>query len=99
MGCQAVLMKGGHLSEGESPDWLFTAEQEQRFTASRIATRHTHGTGCTLSAALAALRPRHHSWAGTIAAAKDYLQQALQQADSLEVGQGIGPVHHFHAWW
>jgi len=99
MGCQAVLMKGGHLSESESPDWLFSAGQEQRFTAPRVATRHTHGTGCTLSAALAALRPRHDDWAGTVASAKDYLQKALQQADTLEVGQGIGPVHHFHAWW
>jgi hydroxymethylpyrimidine/phosphomethylpyrimidine kinase len=99
MGCQAVLMKGGHLSEEESPDWLFTADLEQRFTAPRVATRHTHGTGCTLSAALAALRPRYENWVETVAAAKAYLQQALQQADSLEVGQGIGPVHHFHAWW
>ncbi len=99
MGCRAVLMKGGHLSESESPDWLFTAEGEQRFTAPRVATRHTHGTGCTLSAALAALRPRHADWAATVAAAKDYLQQALKQADTLEVGHGIGPVHHFHAWW
>ncbi|HGY5662883.1 TPA: bifunctional hydroxymethylpyrimidine kinase/phosphomethylpyrimidine kinase, partial [Serratia marcescens] len=50
-------------------------------------------------AALAALRPRHADWAATVAAAKDYLQQALQQAGTLEVGHGIGPVHHFHAWW
>lgn len=99
MGCQAVLIKGGHLSEEESPDWLFTADLEQRFTAPRVVTRHTHGTGCTLSAALAALRPRHESWVETVAAAKAYLQRALQQADSLDVGQGIGPVHHFHAWW
>lgn len=99
MGCRAVLMKGGHLSESESPDWLFSAEGEQRFTAPRVATRHTHGTGCTLSAALAALRPRHADWAATVAAAKDYLQQALQQAGTLEVGHGIGPVHHFHARW
>lgn len=99
MGCQAVLMKGGHLTEEESPDWLFTPEQELRFTAPRIVTRHTHGTGCTLSAALAALRPRHENWGSTVAAAKAYLQAALQQADSLEVGKGIGPVHHFHAWW
>lgn len=99
MGCRAVLMKGGHLSESESPDWLFSDGQEQRFTAPRVATRHTHGTGCTLSAALAALRPRHDDWASTVASAKDYLQKALQQADTLEVGQGIGPVHHFHAWW
>ncbi|PLR36167.1 bifunctional hydroxymethylpyrimidine kinase/phosphomethylpyrimidine kinase [Chimaeribacter arupi] len=99
MGCQAVLMKGGHLSESESPDWLFTRDHEQRFTAPRVATRHTHGTGCTLSAALAALRPRHENWAATVQAAKAYLQRALEQADTLEVGQGIGPVHHFHAWW
>ncbi|GKW28464.1 bifunctional hydroxymethylpyrimidine kinase/phosphomethylpyrimidine kinase [Pectobacterium brasiliense] len=100
MGCQAVLMKGGHLSEAESPDWLFSRQAEpQRFSSPRVKTRHTHGTGCTLSAALAALRPRHDSWAETVKAAKDYLQQALQQADTLEVGRGIGPVHHFHRWW
>lgn len=100
MGCQAVLMKGGHLSEAESPDWLFSRQAEpQRFSSPRVKTRHTHGTGCTLSAALAALRPRHDSWGETVKAAKDYLQQALQQADTLEVGHGIGPVHHFHRWW
>lgn len=99
MGCQAVLMKGGHLSESESPDWLFTRELEQRFSAPRVNTRHTHGTGCTLSAALAALRPRHDNWVATVQAAKTWLQGALEQADSLEVGQGIGPVHHFHQWW
>jgi len=99
MGCGAVLMKGGHLSDEESPDWLFEAGSRERFTAPRVDTRHTHGTGCTLSAALAALRPRHNNWADTVREAKEYLQQALMQADSLEVGHGIGPVHHFHRWW
>lgn len=99
LGCEAVLMKGGHLSDAESPDWLFTREGEQRFTAPRILTKNTHGTGCTLSAALAALRPRHHDWAGTVQEAKTWLSAALAQADTLEVGEGIGPVHHFHAWW
>lgn len=99
LGCPAVLMKGGHLSEAESPDWLFTATGAERFSAPRVATTHTHGTGCTLSAALAALRPRHEDWSSTVAAAKAYLQQALLAADSLEVGEGIGPVHHFHAFW
>ena len=99
LGCEAVLMKGGHLTDGESPDWLFTREGATRFTAPRIATKNTHGTGCTLSAALAALRPRHASWAETVGEAKAWLTNALAQADSLEVGQGIGPVHHFHAWW
>ncbi|XTZ39775.1 bifunctional hydroxymethylpyrimidine kinase/phosphomethylpyrimidine kinase [Salmonella enterica] len=99
MGCEAVLMKGGHLDDAESPDWLFTSHGAQRFTAARVATHNTHGTGCTLSAALAALRPRHADWATTITEAKAWLTAALAQADTLEVGQGIGPVHHFHQWW
>ena len=99
MGCGAVLMKGGHLDDEQSPDWLFTREGEQRFTAQRIMTKNTHGTGCTLSAALAALRPRHTNWTDTVQEAKSWLSSALAQADTLEVGHGIGPVHHFHAWW
>lgn len=98
-GCRAVVMKGGHLHSDSSPDWLITADHEQRFDALRVVTRHTHGTGCTLSAALAALRPRYDDWAQTLQAAKAWLQQALLHADDLEVGQGIGPVHHFHQWW
>ncbi|MBP2835581.1 bifunctional hydroxymethylpyrimidine kinase/phosphomethylpyrimidine kinase [Dickeya parazeae] len=100
MGCQAVLMKGGHLSDRESPDWLFMPHVEPvRLSTPRVNTRHTHGTGCTLSAALAALRPRYDNWLDTLSAARAYLQGALEQADSLEVGHGIGPVHHFHRWW
>lgn len=99
LGCRAVLMKGGHLSATESPDWLITPQSELRFSTTRINTRHTHGTGCSLSAALAALRPRHHDWAATVAEAKAWLQEALAQADTLEVGRGTGPVHHFHRWW
>ncbi|MGM3173504.1 bifunctional hydroxymethylpyrimidine kinase/phosphomethylpyrimidine kinase [Dickeya lacustris] len=100
MGCQAVLMKGGHLNQPDSPDWLLLPHAEPiRVSGVRVHTRHTHGTGCTLSAALAALRPRHDDWLQTLSAAKGYLQGALEQADSLAVGQGIGPVHHFHRWW
>lgn len=99
LGCEAVLMKGGHLDDAESPDWLFTADGEMRFTAPRVLTKNTHGTGCTLSAALAALRPRHTSWQETVPVAKAWLSKALAQADTLEVGEGIGPVHHFHEWW
>lgn len=99
LGAQAVLMKGGHLGGTESPDWLITPDQSVRFAASRIATRHTHGTGCTLSAALAALRPLYPDWISTVSAAKDYLLAAIAAADQLEVGHGIGPVHHFHALW
>ncbi len=64
MGCRAVLMKGGHLDDAESPDWLFTHDGAQRFTAPRVQTKNTHGTGCTLSAALAALRPRKRELGG-----------------------------------
>ena len=99
LGCEAVLMKGGHLDDAQSPDWLFTRDGEQRFTAPRVMTKNTHGTGCTLSAALAALRPRHNNWSDTVQEAKLWLSAALAQADTLEVGEGIGPVHHFHAWW
>ncbi len=99
LGCEAVLIKGGHLDNDESPDWLFTRNGTERFTAPRIKTKNTHGTGCTLSAALAALRPRHADWASTVNEAKRWLSAALAQADTLEVGQGIGPVHHFHQWW
>ena len=99
LGCEAVLIKGGHLDNDESPDWLFTRNGTARFTAPRIKTKNTHGTGCTLSAALAALRPRYADWASTVNEAKRWLSAALAQADTLEVGQGIGPVHHFHEWW
>ncbi len=99
LGCRAVVMKGGHLDGQRSPDWLITAMDAVRVDALRVNTRHTHGTGCTLSAALAALRPRHDDWAQTLRAAKAWLQQALLHADELQVGEGIGPVHHFHQWW
>ncbi|OAT37277.1 bifunctional hydroxymethylpyrimidine kinase/phosphomethylpyrimidine kinase [Proteus myxofaciens] len=98
-GCKAVLMKGGHLVHSESPDWLLTEDGEWRFTSKRIETKNTHGTGCTLSAALAAIRPQVTDWHICVEQAKLYLQQAIEYADSLEVGQGFGPVHHFHRWW
>ncbi|WP_410498619.1 bifunctional hydroxymethylpyrimidine kinase/phosphomethylpyrimidine kinase [Chitinibacter sp. S2-10] len=98
-GAKAVLMKGGHLGGEQCPDWLITPETEVNFPAARIATRHTHGTGCTLSAALTALRPQRADWAETVRDAKDWLLKAIADADRLQVGHGIGPVHHFHRWW
>ncbi|WP_158380136.1 bifunctional hydroxymethylpyrimidine kinase/phosphomethylpyrimidine kinase [Candidatus Williamhamiltonella defendens] len=99
LGCQAVVMKGGHLPGALSPDWLITPARELRFDSPRVNTLHTHGTGCTLSAALAAKRPCCEDWSQTLQAAKAWLQQALMHADDLTVGKGIGPVHHFHEWW
>jgi hydroxymethylpyrimidine/phosphomethylpyrimidine kinase len=98
-GAQAVLIKGGHLQSEESPDWLITSDEEIRFVSPRIAGKHTHGTGCTLSAALTALRPRHQNWSETIDAAKSWMVGAFKQAERLEVGSGIGPLHHYYRWW
>jgi hydroxymethylpyrimidine/phosphomethylpyrimidine kinase len=94
-----VLLKGGHLRGPDSVDLLHADGTTTRLSSARVRTRNTHGTGCTLSAALAALRPQHPDWVSTARAAKDYLTGALLAADSLDVGHGHGPVHHLHAWW
>lgn len=99
LGCQAVLMKGGHLGGDQSPDWLITSEGEYAFHSKRLPTKNTHGTGCTLSAALAALYPKLQSWPETVQEAKQWLFGALSHADELDVGHGIGPVHHFYKHW
>lgn len=98
LGCKAVLIKGGHLFGAESPDYLITADQISRFAAKRINTKNTHGTGCTLSAAIAALLPSM-PLATAVKQAKNYLHGAIAQADTLHIGKGIGPTHHFYQWW
>ncbi len=97
LGPRAVLLKGGHLAGDQCPDLLVTVQSEQRFDAPRIATRNTHGTGCTLSSALATHLGAGRSLPDAVQRAKDYLTAALAAADRLSVGSGIGPVHHFHA--
>ncbi|MBO0870021.1 MAG: bifunctional hydroxymethylpyrimidine kinase/phosphomethylpyrimidine kinase [Micromonosporaceae bacterium] len=93
-----ILLKGGHLSTVDSPDLLALPGAEPvRLTAPRVATRNSHGTGCTLSAAVAALRPQRDDWLSAVTDAKAYLTGALLTADELEVGSGHGPVHHMHA--
>lgn len=99
LGADRVLLKGGHLDGDTSVDLLATADGVTRLSAPRVDTRNTHGTGCTLSSAIAALRPRHDGWEAPVRAAKDYLTAALRAADTLSVGHGRGPVHHFHAIW
>jgi hydroxymethylpyrimidine/phosphomethylpyrimidine kinase len=97
----SVLLKGGHLGGPESPDLLLEAGATDavRLTAPRIATTSDHGTGCTLSSAIAALRPHHDTLLATVRAAKEYLSAALAAADRLDVGHGHGPVHHFVHWY
>jgi hydroxymethylpyrimidine/phosphomethylpyrimidine kinase len=94
-----VLLTGGHLNGPQCADYLSVDGTTIRIAAPRVATRNTHGTGCTLSAAIAALRPSRPDWTRAIRDAKKYLTSALLSADALDVGHGSGPVHHFHALW
>jgi hydroxymethylpyrimidine/phosphomethylpyrimidine kinase len=98
-GPRAVLIKGGHGTGAESTDLLVDSNGTQRFAAPRIATRNTHGTGCTLSSAIAALVARGRRLDDAVAGAKAYLTQAIAASDRLSIGHGAGPVHHFHALW
>lgn len=97
-GARRVLLKGGHLDGPESVDvWLDPdAGDAVEVRSPRVATSATHGTGCTLSSAAAALRPRHDEWLSAVREAKDWLTTALRHGEDLAVGSGAGPVHHFH---
>lgn len=100
LGPARVLLKGGHLSGQSSTDLLaMPGAAPDSLSAQRVATRNTHGTGCTLSSAIAALLPQRPTGHEAIRDAKDYLTQALRRADELHFGHGRGPVQHFHAWW
>lgn len=95
----AVLLKGGHLSGDDSCDVLVVCGAVSRLSAPRVSTRNTHGTGCTLSSAIAAFLAQGEALPDAVAHAKGYLTGALNAADQLSIGKGHGPVHHFHALW
>ncbi len=97
-GARAALVKGGDLS-GEPVDVLFEAGEKRVFHGRRIATRHTHGTGCALSSAIACELAKGAPLIDAIATAKAWLEGALEAADSLRLGDGRGPPHHFFALW
>jgi hydroxymethylpyrimidine/phosphomethylpyrimidine kinase len=99
IGAAAVLIKGGHGSGAESVDLLVNANGVERFSAPRVATRNTHGTGCTLSSAIAAGLAKKLTLSDAVRAAKSYVTAAIVAADKLAIGKGHGPVHHFHRWW
>ena len=95
-----VLAKGGHLIGGEVIDALVRPDgSAERFTGPRVGTRNTHGTGCSLSAAIAALWPRTGDPVRSVGVAKAWMTSALRHADELEVGEGNGPIHHFAPLW
>ena len=95
----AVLLKGGHLEGADSPDLLWRDGAMEWIPGRRVDTTSTHGTGCTLSSAIAALVPQCPDLATAVSRAKAYLVAALAGAGTLAVGHGHGPVHHFHALW
>jgi hydroxymethylpyrimidine/phosphomethylpyrimidine kinase len=99
LGPGAVLIKGGHGGGPESVDLLVDADGFTRFAAPRSETKNTHGTGCTLSSAIAAGLAKGQALAGAVRDAKAYITAAIAAADRLGVGTGHGPVHHFANWW
>jgi len=94
-----VLIKGGHLNGDQSVDFLRIDGATTRLEAPRVSTENTHGTGCTLSAAIAALRPQRADWVSAVSDSKKYLTSALRASGDLHVGRGHGPVHHFYESW
>ena len=98
-GARGVLLKGGHGDGPVAADLLVTPGLRRWFEAPRLATRNTHGTGCTLSSAIAAGLARGLDLATAVEAAKAYLHAAIAASDTLAIGAGHGPVHHFHAIW
>lgn len=104
LGPAAVLVKGGHLADGDSDDCLCTrghsgSPKVRWFGEARIATPNTHGTGCTLSSAIAAFLSRGLAVDSAVAAAKAYVTRALRAGAAYRIGLGHGPVHHFAGIW
>jgi hydroxymethylpyrimidine/phosphomethylpyrimidine kinase len=104
MGCGAVLIKGGHGQGPESIDYLFAGqgligETMIALAAPRLATRNTHGTGCSLSSAVTAGLAKGDDLETAVRRAKSWISAAIAAADRFNVGLGNGPIHHFHAFY
>jgi hydroxymethylpyrimidine/phosphomethylpyrimidine kinase len=103
MGAQRVLLKGGHATGDQAVDvWAdgtSGAVQLTDLTEPHIDTPNTHGTGCSLSSAIAALLPQRDGWLPAVRDAKHWLTGALEAGRDLDIGHGPGPVHHFHELW
>lgn len=104
LGPRYVLVKGGHAGGVESADVLVWrsaggSPQMRRLAQERVQTQNTHGTGCTLSSAIAAYRARGLEVPEAVAAAKRYISGAIQAGAGYRLGRGHGPVHHFFEVW
>jgi len=96
LGAQAVLLKAGHLQQNEnSNDLLILPDHVEYLSAKRINTRNTHGTGCTLSSAIASYLAQGHELLRAVQLGKRYISLAISHADQLDIGTGHGPVNHF----
>ena len=98
-GADAVLVKGGHGSGPDSVDLLVEAAGSTRFSAPRVRTENSHGTGCTLASAIAAGLAKGLPLGEAVGEAKTYITGAIAAADRLDIGSGRGPLHHFFKWW
>ncbi len=100
-GSRSILIKGGHGDDNQSSDLLYLAGENRAvwLTAERIQTRNNHGTGCTLSSAIAAYLSCGHDIEKAVQKAKAYMNQAIAAGAAYKIGHGHGPVHHFFRWW
>jgi hydroxymethylpyrimidine/phosphomethylpyrimidine kinase len=100
-GSRSILLKGGHLEGSESIDLLYLAEEERfvELAGVRIQSRNTHGTGCTLSSAIAAHLARGAAIEEAVRGAKEFVSAAIRAGAGYAIGQGHGPVHHFYRFW
>ena len=99
LGPRAVLIKGGHGQGAESTDYFVTSAGTIGLSAPRVATKNTHGTGCSLSSAIAAGLAKGESLETAVRTAKAWISAAIAAADRFAVGRGHGPVHHFHKFY
>lgn len=99
LGVETVLVKGGHREGNEAVDMLVDGNGARRLVSKRVTTMNTHGTGCTLSSAIAAFLARGMNLYDAVSLAKNYVSEAIAASDKLSIGHGHGPVHHFHAQW
>ena len=99
LGCRAVLIKGGHGKGSESIDYLVDSSKTIALAAPRVATRNTHGTGCSLSSAVAARLAKGEDLERAVRHAKAWISAAIAAADRFAVGHGHGPIHHFHGFY
>ena len=97
LGCQSVLVKGGHQTGPLSTDYWCSPSAQQQFSCERINTQNTHGTGCTLSSAIASYLAQGQTLIEAIKSAKAYISGAILHADQLKIGIGNVPVHHLFA--